>query len=406
MDNEPEISSTSGHLNVEERAATANSQEIACCCGKECKGMKGLKMHQRSCRTLHGLNDNLNAKLQEDILEHAKESDVLSVDGQSNDILENENVTNTEDIVVLKRGVKLPKSAIEWTLADEYFKAVLSNQPIRNEELDSNIEQLNDVIFEYCRRTHGEVDRGDDVNISNKHKLHTVKDLKREWKLLKQHNGNINEIKFVSRRLRNLLSISSRSEHTVNTNMDHDKYIRNNFWGYVKSFLTRKSTVLPTFNNDDCLTFFTKSFSTTSPRQRFAIPSWIPSLSSPHVPFNIDPQSYQQITNIIRNMKASASPCPLDQVSIISFKRCPYLRSYLTDLRRCACFSGVVPSAWKRACTVIVHKKGATDDPSNFRPITLKSVPFKIFTSCLRNSIFKFLTEQLYRNFHSKRILS
>ena len=92
-------------------------------------------------------------------------------------------------------------------------------------------------------------------------------------------------------------------------------------------------------------------------------------------------------------MKASASPCPLDQVSIISFKRCPYLRSYLTDLIRCAWFSRVVPSAWKRACTVLVHKKGATDDPSHFRPITLESVPLKIFTSCLRNSIFKFLTE-------------
>ena len=184
--------------------------------------------------------------------------------------------------------------------------------------------------------------------------------------------------------MRNLLSINSRSEQTVNTNIDHNKYIRNNFWGYVKNFLTRKSTVLPTFNKDDCV---------SSPRKRFAIPSWIPSLSFPHVPFNIDPPSYQQITNIIRNMKASASPCPLDQVSIISFKRCPYLRSHLTDLIRRAWFSGVVPSAWKRACTVLVHKKEATDDPSNFRLITLESVPLNIFTSCLRNSIFKFLTE-------------
>ena len=308
---------------------------------------------------------------------------MLSVDGQSNDIFENENVTNIEEIVVVKRGVKLPKSAIEWSLANEYFKAVLSNQPIRNEGLDSNIEQLNNVILEYCGRIHGEVDKGDDIDLSNKYKLHTVKDLKKELKLLKQHNGNSNEINFVSRRLRNLLSINSRSEHTINTNIDHDKYITNNFWGHIKNFLTRKSTVLPTFNKDDCLSFFTKSFSPTSPRQHFAIPSWIPSLSSSHVPFNIDPPSYQQITNIIRNMKTSASPCPLDQVSIISFKPCPYLCSYLTDLIRCAWFSGVVPSAWKRACTVLVHKKGATDDPSNFRPITLESVPLKIFTSCL-----------------------
>jgi len=103
--------------------------------------MKGLKMHQRSCRTLHGLNDNLNAKLLEDILENTKESDVLSVDSQSIDILENENVTSTEKIVVLKRRVKVSKSAIEWSLDNEYFKVVISNQPIRNEGLDSNIKQ-------------------------------------------------------------------------------------------------------------------------------------------------------------------------------------------------------------------------------------------------------------------------
>ena len=160
--------------------------------------MKGLKTHQRSCRTLHGLNRNLNTKLQEDILESAKESDVFSMDSQSMDIPEN--AINCEEIVVLKRGVKLPKSAIDWSLANEQSKAVLSNQPIRNEGLDLNIERLNNAIFKYFRMTHGKVGRGDDGDLGNKYKLYTVRDIKRELKQLKQHNGNINEIKFVSRR--------------------------------------------------------------------------------------------------------------------------------------------------------------------------------------------------------------
>ena len=37
------------------------------------------------------------------------------------------------------------------------------------------------------------------------------------------------------------------------------------------------------------------------------------------------------------------------------------------------------------------YKKGNTDDPSNFRPITLESIPLKVFTSCLRNAIHSFL---------------
>ena len=43
IDNEPDMSHTSGYLNVEEKAIFANNQDIACCCGKKCKGMEGLK---------------------------------------------------------------------------------------------------------------------------------------------------------------------------------------------------------------------------------------------------------------------------------------------------------------------------------------------------------------------------
>ena len=114
------------------------------------------------------------------------------------------------------------------------------------------------------------------------------------------------------------------------------------------------------------------------------------------MPFNSDPPSYQQVTNVIRKMKSSGSPCPLDQISILCFKRCPYLRSHLTEIIRAVWLSGEVPCHWKKACTSLVHKAGATNDPANFRSITLESVPLKVFTSCLRNSIYHFLVQNIY----------
>jgi len=90
-------------------------------------------------------------------------------------------------------------------------------------------------------------------------------------------------------------------------------------------------------------------------------------------------------------MKASGSPCPLDKISIIPFKRCPFLRSYITAVFNTIWASGEIPAEWKKACTVLAHKKGDTSDPANFRPITLESIPLKIFTSCLRDSMFAFL---------------
>ena len=127
--------------------------------------------------------------------------------------------------------------------------------------------------------------------------------------------------------------------------------------------------------------------------KKFTIPHWIPSFNQPSFSFDQSAPSYDKVTQVVRRIKSSGSPCPLDKISIICFKRCPYLRTFLTEIIRIVWESGRVPSEWKKACTVLVHKKGTSDDPANFRPITLESVPLKVFTSCLRDSIFSFLAK-------------
>ena len=126
-----------------------------------------------------------------------------------------------------------------------------------------------------------------------------------------------------------------------------------------------------------------------NPYKLFKIPNWIPMLPEPITEFDLTPPTYQQVTNIIRKMKTS--PCPLYQISVICFKRCPYLRTYLTELIQAVWLSGTIPEEWKKACTILIHKKDNSDSPSNFRPVTLQSVPLKVFTSCLRNAMFTFL---------------
>ena len=95
-------------------------------------------------------------------------------------------------------------------------------------------------------------------------------------------------------------------------------------------------------------------------------------------------------------MIASGSPCALDKLSVVAFKRCPYLRTYLTELFSLLWNSCEIPMNWKRVCTVLVHKKGDTSDPSYFRPVTLESVPLKIFTSCVRDAMFSYLSSNNY----------
>ena len=363
-------------------SAITNTNAIKCCCGKVCKGNRGLKMHQRSCRVVSGLNDELRAD-SEMTSDHESEEQDWEV---PTTFLE-------EDIFPdIKNGINLPKSDSQWLTANEYFKSVLNlNPPITFQDLNSSIKLLNDTIYDYFSTNYGQVQQAVDENLIMKYRDKTTKELKKALKDLKRSDANLTEIKYVSRLLRdNLRKRNDETQDSLNQ-INHDVCIAKSFWGYVKKIFVKKDAVLPSFSMAECLGYFKKSLSSINPMKVFRRPSWIPTLSDPEIPFNLDPPTYEQISRVIRKMKASGSPCPLDQLSVICFKRCPFLRTYLTEIIRSVWSSGSVPIEWKRACTILIHKKGNTDDPANFRPITLQSVPLKIFTSCLRNSIFNFL---------------
>ena len=128
----------------------------------------------------------------------------------------------------------------------------------------------------------------------------------------------------------------------------------------------------------------------------FTIPSWIPCLQAPTAEFSGQPVTYKKICKIINRMKSSGSPCPIDQISIICFKRCPYLRSYILNVCNEVIAKNNIPEAWKKAVTILIYKKGDAGLAENFRPITLEPVTLKIFTSLIRDQIYEFLLKNKY----------
>ena len=153
----------------------------------------------------------------------------------------------------------------------------------------------------------------------------------------------------ISDKLRNSSSDSvnntmTHDQSTPPKTFNHDNLIGKNFWGYVKYIMHESNSLLPTFTRSSCLSYFKDTLNSINPNKLFHIPSWIPKLSDPTVHFDLEPPTYRQDTTIIRRMKASGSPCPLDQLLIICFKRCPFLRTYLTEVIRCVWSSKSVPA--------------------------------------------------------------
>ena len=167
------------------------------------------------------------------------------------------------------------------------------------------------------------------AELDNKYNGYSNYKLKSCLKQLKNSGADIAKIRYVSHLLRNRLNKS----RAANSDRNDDEKIRMNFWGYVKNIFEKSAVELPAFDVSTCTDLFSKFFSSLNTKKNFQIPDWIPSLSFPTSPFDLSPPSYKQITKVVRRIKASGSPCPIDQLSIIPFKRCLYLRSGLSLLR-------------------------------------------------------------------------
>ena len=360
----------------------SNCHHVTCCCGKDCKGLRGLKMHQRNCPAIKDLHGETFEVMQENMSEHSDHNIDFELDAQYEREMPN-----------IKRGIKLPKSDEQWSTANLFFLNALPTSGINSSNLNESIQLLNAIIYTYFEENFGYSDEVYNEELINKYKDMPNRSLKTNSKLLKQTQASPLEIKYVSRLLRNKLRNTTGKP---TSEIDHNEKIKKNFWGYVKADLKHSSSLSPSFDTEICRTFSLDFFRSNNSSKSFTIPDLIPSLSPPVVSYNLSPPSYQQITKIVRRMKASGSPCPLDKIYIIPFKRCPYLRSYITEVIRLILISGNTPDEWKKACTVLIYKKGDTSDPSNFRPITLESVPLKILTSCMRDSMFSFLCSNGY----------
>ena len=258
---------------------------IKCCCGKMCKGARGLKMHQRSCRVIQGLNTELYTHIEEQ-----SNFDTENIPEMDQFIQNEASTSNNQNIPDLNKGIKLPKSTLQWSTANDYFKLALqSNQPITSQDLDSNIKLLNNIVYEYFAKNFGHTDSTPDNSLVNKYKDYTVKDLKKALKTLKSTNSEPDEIKYVSHILRAKLHLNNNNNQSSESGLDdshsnsqtrnHDKYIQKNFWGYMKNVLNRKGTVLPSFNMTQCFSYFTKALVVIHPNKLFTIQNWIPALS-------------------------------------------------------------------------------------------------------------------------------
>ena len=99
---------------------------------EKCKGLRGLKAHQRSCRVVNGLTAELLEDLEKD------ENNCCTLNTISGTLNSTENQCYLEDEPDLKQGIKLPTSLREWEMANNFFNCTFFESANGERELRFN----------------------------------------------------------------------------------------------------------------------------------------------------------------------------------------------------------------------------------------------------------------------------
>ena len=366
---------------------------ITCCCGKSCKGRKGLLMHQRSCKMHKSLQLSNNTNEEED---NANSSVPSPQDRQPSPPLSDQPSSSAStpsprpfiktEIPLL--GVKLPKTITQWAEANIYFQ--LHQHTLPNfDNIDEFTIAFQTMIYNYFASNYGnfipQIESSHNINQS-------TKAIKKELKQLKSlgHNNHRfdNQIKSISKTLRTKLASTKSTKLTSKPNITNQ--LSRRFWWSCKKIFAPMKGLIPLFDSIVCKNYFI-SILNDAHLKKHQLPTWIQKLPQPKTPCDTSPPSYHEISAIIRKCKAKSSPCPLDQISIIPFKKCPILRTILLQLLSQCWLASKIPSCWKKGFTILIHKKGDALNPSNFRPITLQPTLYKIFSTFINKRIYNFL---------------
>ena len=297
----------------------------------------------------------------------------------------------------VKRLKPIKRSARNYTKANwENINDELANvnwtQNIDNTDIDTAWLNFRNILNKICDRHIPNVTIKNNTNYpwydAEVHKINRKKERLRSRYKLSQNPEHYKKYSQARKQLKNTIKDKMRSKLFDNSN---PRVLTKKFWSYVKS--SSNSSRIPEhvyyekvsaansikkanlFND-----FFFNQFSESS---KYDVDVNFSNREFHSFRFNI-----LTVTNILKNIDVNKSPGP-DGIAGIVLKKCASNLSYPLSILFDISFStGQLPSDWKLANVVPVHKKGDKSNVENYRPISLTSLVMKVMEKYLRDELY------------------
>ncbi|GFS20104.1 endonuclease-reverse transcriptase [Elysia marginata] len=105
------------------------------------------------------------------------------------------------------------------------------------------------------------------------------------------------------------------------------------------------------------------------------------------------PFTKSEVRKCLKDMRKNKSPGPDDITSDVLLIAGEPALDYLTKCLNEILKTGKIPTSWEEAKIIVIYKKGDPCDIKNYRPISLLSHSYKLFTQLLQTRMERILDE-------------
>ena len=173
-----------------------------------------------------------------------------------------------------KPGIKLPNTPSQRKEANAYsHQAFFQELSAGIEDLDDFVRTTQDRVYDYFASTCGVTQEMSQSQSSDKYNNLSINALKSILNQLKVQKADLDEIKYLSKLIRNKL----RNHLSESVPEGIENKLRESFWKTCRDIFNKASNSLPTFSIAECTQYFRSTLTGQAFNSGFKIPSWIPS---------------------------------------------------------------------------------------------------------------------------------